>query len=280
MYDTIEKLQHSTIQHGKYNDRIYLMKLDPQDFFTLPGELEKLAEQEEYSKIFTKIPVNACMNFQHYQFTKEAYIPKFFNGRTPAYFMSKFVDRKRAHLSIENRQIISDIIKLAKSKAKQKDAPLAEGLEIRHLTEKDIPQLTSLYKQVFKTYPFPIFEDDYIAETMKDHILYFGLFDKDTLLAASSCEMDKENLNVEMTDFATNPDHLGNGYAYQLLRAMDKEMRAQEFVTAFTIARAVSHGMNITFSKRGYNFSGTLINNTNINGEIECMNVWYKTLLK
>ena len=48
--------------------------------------------------------------------------------------------------------------------------------------------------------------------------------------------------------------------------------------TAYTIARAVSPGMNITFARLGYQFSGTLINNTQISGAIESMNIWHKPL--
>ena len=55
-------------------------------------------------------------------------------------------------------------------------------------------------------------------------------------------------------------------------------MRQKNMRTAYTIARAISPGMNITFAKAGYKFSGTLINNTNISGGIESMNVWYKSL--
>jgi len=36
--------------------------------------------------------------------------------------------------------------------------------------------------------------------------------------------------------------------------------------------------MNITFARNNYSFAGTLINNTNISGQIESMNVWYKAL--
>ncbi len=48
--------------------------------------------------------------------------------------------------------------------------------------------------------------------------------------------------------------------------------------TVFTIARAKSPGMNITFARSGYDYGGTLVNNTNISGQIESMNVWYKSL--
>ncbi|PLX31824.1 MAG: putative beta-lysine N-acetyltransferase, partial [Ignavibacteria bacterium] len=30
--------------------------------------------------------------------------------------------------------------------------------------------------------------------------------------------------------------------------------------------------------KAGYEYTGTLVNNTNISGQIENMNVWFKTL--
>jgi hypothetical protein len=36
--------------------------------------------------------------------------------------------------------------------------------------------------------------------------------------------------------------------------------------------------MNVTFARCGYRFAGTLINNTQISGRIESMNVWYKGL--
>jgi hypothetical protein len=35
--------------------------------------------------------------------------------------------------------------------------------------------------------------------------------------------------------------------------------------------------MNITFAKCGYIFGGTLINNTQISGSIESMNLWHKS---
>jgi hypothetical protein len=47
----------------------------------------------------------------------------------------------------------------------------------------------------------------------------------------------------------------------------------------YTIARAISVGMNITFARCGYDFGGTLVNNTQIAGRIESMNVWYKNCI-
>lgn len=48
--------------------------------------------------------------------------------------------------------------------------------------------------------------------------------------------------------------------------------------TAYTIARSTSFGMNKTFARQGFDFGGTLVNNTLIGDTIESMNVWYKAL--
>lgn len=58
---------------------------------------------------------------------------------------------------------------------------------------------------------------------------------------------------------------LGVSFGQDDRRALE-EMRAAEMKTAFTIARA------------GYAWGGTLVNNTNICGGFESMNVWYRAL--
>ena len=55
MPDVTEKLSRSLIQHGADSDRIYLMKLDPEDGQEIIPELEILAKEKGYSKIFAKI---------------------------------------------------------------------------------------------------------------------------------------------------------------------------------------------------------------------------------
>lgn len=114
---------------------------------------------------------------------------------------------------------------------------------------------------------------------MNENVIYFGLWRQSKIVALSSAEMDIESSNAEMTDFATLPGYRGKGLAAFLLQQMESEMRKRHIKTAYTIARALSFGMNITFAKMGYRYSGTLINNTNISGRFESMNVWYKSLL-
>ncbi len=151
--------------------------------------------------------------------------------------------------------------------------------EIRIATLDDVQEMSAVYQRVFPSYPFPITEAGYLAETMASHVVYFVAVKDGKIGALSSAEMDRQGRNVEMTDFATLPEHLGQGLAVQLLWQMEREMPGYDMHTAYTIARALSPGMNITFAKMGYCFAGTLVNNTDISGQIESMNIWYKQLV-
>jgi putative beta-lysine N-acetyltransferase len=90
--------------------------------------------------------------------------------------------------------------------------------------------------------------------------------------------VDRKRRNAEMTDFATLPDFRGKKLSVILLAHMEDQMRINRIKTLYTIARLKSMPMNLTFLRMGYRYGGTLINNTNISGEIESMNVLYKHL--
>ncbi len=278
-FDVIENIDHSTVQHGRSNNRIYLMKMADEDFPHIINKLRDLAETRKYSKIFAKVKASAEDEFKKNGYKKEADIPRFYNGEESAVFMSKFTDHKRAYLSHKEKSLMHDIIDESLKKGKRdKSTKLSQGFRAEKLKEKDAIKLSGLYEKVFDTYPFPIHDPEYLINTMRQHIRYFGIFEGEKLVSASSAECDKESLNSEMTDFATDPEYLGNGFALFLLSMMEAEMEASGYKTLYTIARSYSYGMNITFAKMNYIYSGTLVNNTNISGKIECMNVWYKNL--
>jgi len=277
MYDKVTKLGNSIIQHGKMNDRIYLQKLAKSDYPQIIDELEKLAKEKSYSKIFVKIPHWAYDEFNSKGFVEEASIPGFYNDKIKAHFMGKYLNPSRKRISDEKKERIKNILKISKEKETIEDNSINNSdFYFSELLSEDVKNLVNLYKNVFDSYPFPIFEEDYIKSTMKDNMKYFGVYYKNELIAASSVEMDLPSQNCEMTDFATNPEYRGKGLATLLLSKMEEAVKKLSIKTLYTIARSHSAGMNITFSKLGYEFSGTLIKNTNIAGNIESMNVWYK----
>ena len=279
MYDNIVTIGKSKIQHGKNNNRIYLMHLHKDDYPTIIGKMESLASKNDYTKIFSKIPKWAIQSFAASGYIEEAVIPKFYYGKHDTHFFSKFINGSRANSDKLNQHKINKIIQLAISKKDESlTSSLKPSLRMKVLNQSDIMKLAELYRRVFRSYPFPIFEQEYLLETMNNNVLYMGVFSDNNLIAASSAEMDITSKNAEMTDFATLQDFRGNNLSLFLLNNMESEMFKRDIRTLYTIARSVSFGMNITFGRMGYKFAGTLVNNTHIAGKIESMNVWYKHL--
>jgi putative beta-lysine N-acetyltransferase len=274
--DRIESLGGSIVQHGPNSDRIYLMKLADGDAEQLADRLDALAARHGYSKILAKVPARAKQAFFDREYSIEARVPRFFDGREECLFLGKYLTQWRNE--DPEAGLVQQVLRVAAEKAplSVKQEP---DLQVRVLEESQAEQMTELYARVFDSYPFPINEPGYIIETMRSHVRYFGVFQGDTLLALASAEMDRDARNVEMTDFATLPEARGKGLAGVLLSKMETNMQEERIATSYTIARARSFGMNVVFARAGYTFGGTLVNNTDIAGGLESMNVWYKPLL-
>ncbi|WP_373484575.1 putative beta-lysine N-acetyltransferase [Acetobacterium sp.] len=279
MCDIIESYGNSLIQHGKNSNRIYVMKCAraEAEATALITQLNQLARDHNYSKIIAKIPAALNPLFTAAGYQVEADIPGFYQGRENCQLLGKYFCPLR-----ENSANHRDLKKVLDQAIAKQNTPVIKALPpkftIRLLQETDIPTLAQLYSKVFKSYPFPIFESTYLRETMAEHVLYYGVFDEERLVAVSSSETDPDNLNAEMTDFAVLPAYRGHQLALHLLKEMESHMIATGYRLLYTIARAASNGMNTTFARAHYHYGGTLINNTQISGSIESMNIWYKEL--
>ncbi|KNF08604.1 beta-lysine N6-acetyltransferase [Gottschalkia purinilytica] len=277
MTDIVEKVGNSIIQHGKENNRVYIMKIDKNNTEELIKKVDKITELNEYTKVFAKVPSSVKNLFIKNGFKIEAKAEKFYLGKEDCYFMGKYFsdDRSRDKFSHTTREVLS----FCKSKKRYEKLPsLNKKYKIRKARLEDIEDMAKLYKLTFKSYPFPIFNKEYIEKTMNDNVVYFGTWYDEKLISLSSIELYKNDSNAEMTDFATHPEYRGENLSLHLLNRMEKELRELDIKTAYSISRSVSYGMNSTFVRMGYEYGGTLINNTNIDGQIENMNVWYKFL--
>lgn len=274
MFDKIEKIGKSVIQHGDMNKRIYIMKLDESDFPQILDTVDNLAKENEYTKIFAKVPAQFKERLANLGYVQEACIPNFYDGENDAVFMGKYFDETRK--KEQHPDTVKRNLKIAEEK---KDSPAKtehNGYEFAKLTPDDVQEAAKVYELVFKRYPFPIFDPVYLNNTMKSHIDYFCVRHQGKIIALASAEKDEAHSNAEMTDFATLPEYRGKGLASELLKRMETEMKIQGIKTMYTIARAMSAGMNVTFAKAGYEYCGTLINNTHIYSGLESMNIWYK----
>ncbi len=277
MSDAIENICGATVQHGRDNHRIYLMKIGEAEPGKLILRLDELAGVHGYSKIFAKVPIAFEPAFLCAGYVREAAIPRFYRGSEDAVFLCRYPEPRRAVL--KNAGELDAVLALARARrglgVRQ---PLSAGAAVRLCGERDVNAMAGIYRQVFSSYPFPVHEPAYLLSTMRSHVLYFGIEEGGRLVALASAEMDVQGRNAEMTDFATMPESLGRGFAAVLLSAMEPEMAGRGITTLYTIARAVSPGMNITFARLGYAYGGRLVNNTQISGAIESMHVWYRHL--
>lgn len=276
-YDTTEYIGKSLIQHGPGSSRIYLMKLHADDIPHIIEQLDSLAALKNYGKVFVKIRKRHKLFFKKAGYIQEAYVPGFFKGEEDGCFLGKYflVERK----AVADKKSIKNIIRMAESKTRPAILTHSDStMNVQRANEKDSEPLADFYRQIFASYPFPIFDKQYIEKTMAENIEYYFVCKKRRIIAAGSAEVDKVNLNAEMTDFATLPEFRGQGLAQGILTFMENAMHINRVFCLYTIARALSSGINITFSKKGYKFAGTLFNNTHIAGSIESMNVWYRHL--
>lgn len=278
MTDRIENFGNSVIQHGKHSDRAYLMHLACEDVPAILVYLNELAARSGYSKIFAKVPQGAKAAFEGHGYHPEAVVPGLYRGETEVCFMGKYFCPVRQQE--QKPTLVEQALAAALSKGAASAPPILGGeFDSRLTAADDAEAMAELYRQVFATYPFPIHDPGYLKETMASHVIYQGIWAGRQLVALASAETDPLGQNAEMTDFATLPSCQGQGFASYLLDRLEGEARRCGIRTAYTIARAYSFGMNITFAKRGYSYSGTLTHNTQISGELESMNVWHKPLL-
>ena len=276
--DTVTHLGSSVIQHGPCNDRVYLMKLVTEETDTIIPAIEALAEKHHYTKLFAKVPSSAKDRFCAAGYRAEAHVPGLYRGVEDGWFLARYPEPSRADPG-ETGPVTDDVLRAARSKSEGcGNATIPPGFVITEAKQDDVHALAELYENVFETYPFPIHDPAWLLETMDDGIRYFVVRAGDRVVAASSAEVDVSGLNAEMSDFATHPEYRGMGLCPALLAAMEGKMRCSGIRTAYTIARAAFYPVNITFARAGYQFGGTLVNNTNICGVFESMNVWYMSL--
>ena len=251
MPDIIEKISHSIIQHGPVNSRIYVMKLDERDGPSIIPYLEQLTSEKGYEKIFVKTPGRHRDVFVQAGYEQEAIIPCYFKDREDAVFMAKYFSTARNR--VMNRQHIIEVLALTHgSDFGRLSRRPHHFFRVEKCQPEDALEMSTVFKDVFTTYPFPIFDPQYLVDSIHRHVTYFCIRKDKRIVALAAADIDPVNQAAEMTDFATLSEYRRQGMAGRLLNAMDAEMKQQGMQTAFSIARSLSAGMNITFVKSGY----------------------------
>lgn len=264
-----------------HNKRIIVLEYEGPNISKVSKKIDYLATANEFDKVFIKAKKEDWEKFISYGYHLEGIFKYFYNGKN-AYSMSKFFSKQRRwseHIEEENK-IIDKIMKQDLSKVTDKSATLDKNFIIRTATSSDIDELATFYQEVFKTYPTPLNKPKYIAKLIEQQKALFKVFFyKDKLISAASADMELKYKNAEVTDCATNSAYRGKGLMSILIKELEKEIKNKHGVNyAYTLARAKSFGINNVFYRLGYEYNGRLINNCDIMGDYEDMNLWTKKL--
>ena len=260
-----------------FNSRIQVLSYEAHDSGAMVRALVSEAQTRGYGKIFVKAPLVDRGALEDAGLLAEATITGYFSGE-PAVVMSMFLDDERMQQPFESDQ--NEILETIQSRPADSAVPeLPEGYRLIVAESGDTHELAELYRHVFASYPFPISDPDYLEATMKSHVVYRIVRDAGgSLVAAASAETCRRYRNAEMTDFATLPSQRGLGLAQHILAALESDMSGWAIPNLYTVARARSAGMSRVFYNRGYEMTGTLVNNCHITGRVEDMHVWCRTV--
>lgn len=246
------------------------------NLFSLLDEVHLIAVEHSFEKIICMAKREDLHCFMAHGYMIEAMVPKYFNG-SDAYFVTKYFsnERRNSEKWMEEEKIITDILRNPQQ-TKQTDTDFI----IRKATPKDAGQLAALYNTVFQIYPTPLNNPDYIEQVMKESTIFYVVEDNGTIISAASAEVNPTFYNAELTDCATLDAYRKHGLMKKLLVQLEKELMNNGIYCAYSIARALSYGMNKSFYQLGYTYTGRLTNNCYIFDKIEDMNVWVKNLTK
>lgn len=260
----------------EYNSRIKLIQYDKRNLESLVRHLEELAEENEIGKVLIYAHPEDIPLFEELGFQKEGEISNFFDG-DPACILSRFVDRKRSVAKDEERK--DEIVVMAEQvDLLEEPTKLPDGFTLRHATKEDASELAELYSLVFKTYPTPVHDPNFILECMENDIYFTVVTHQGKIISSASADIFTRYNSAEITDCATHPDYRGKGLLSAIIFDLEQRMREKGVPHLFSLTRALSTGMNMVIAKSGFEYKGRLIQNSQIAGQFEDMNIWVKYL--
>lgn len=257
------------------NRRVKIIDIDRISSETLKKIID-FSVDENLDKIICNCDSESIEVLEEAGFKMEGKIDGYFKGKD-GFCMSYFLSKKRkisCNLYIKNL-LIKQCLEL-------KDTFIYDSNKyeyyIRDAEEKDINEMVKLFSAVFSTYPSPIYNEQYLRQTMHENVLYKVADYNGKIVGIASADMDRDNLNAEITDCATYLDYRGKGILSNIIHSLEKDLKKEGFITLYSLCRAINPGINIVLSKHNYKFTGRLINNCNICGAFEDMNIWIKNI--
>jgi putative beta-lysine N-acetyltransferase len=278
MFEKIERVDGALIYHGDFHNRIFISEINQENLETILPKMKQLAKRKKYQKILGRAPENVVTFFKKQGFEIEAKIPGLYNGNTSGYFLA---DYPNGNGSISNAKILKTI-ETVKSIARAANKPnekahmeLPVNCDIIKINSVHYGDLAQLNAKAYKYHPSHIVTEQDLLDLANLNHQFYGLYEGGVLLVYATIQFHPEEANLEIVDFTTHPDYRGQNLSYYLVQELKNKMDTLHCKTIYSLVRATSYGLNITYSKHGFKYAGTLTNNALVRESIESMNVWF-----
>lgn len=267
----------ATVFLDQHSQRIRILRYRATNFENLILKVRWLAEANGFDKIICMATHDDWQNFLRFGYVLEAVV-KYFHAGADAFVVSKF----RSQVRLTSSALMEEVLLIEKlmshSPGSSGGRPLPEGHEVRPARREDIRELIGLYAEIFESYPSPLLHESYLQTVFESGTIFAVCTAGGCIVGAASAELHHDDRAAELTDCATRRQSRGLGLMTHLLRHLEEELARREYVCAYTMARAKSYGMNNVFWHLGYEFMGRLVNNCDIYGAYEDMNIWVRDL--
>lgn len=273
----IEKFHFSiTLTIDRFNKRV---RVDDYlgHFTSCVQEAVQMATETAAEKLIFKARQENVLTLIEAGFVCEAKIDRYYLGNDCFFLVKYFTnERRNSQHWVKEDQIIKGIFAL-ENELRLQQLPI--GYQLRKANESDAIRLADLYRTVFKIYPTPMNDPAYIKKCMNNETIFYICTVEEKIVSAASAEIDAFYHNAEMTDCATLPEYRQFGLMKHILVKLEEELVANKIYCAYSIARALSFGMNAALHQLKYQYRGRLANNCYIFNQIEDMNMWVKHLV-
>lgn len=207
-------------------------------------------------------------------FEREGLIPGFYGGEVACAVMGAYPDASRGDLA--HPREVAEVKALL---AAHDDAPTAHPrIETRRATVEDATAIAALLDETFAAYPTPSGDPEYVAAAIAEGTPFRFIEVNGQVVACASADLIPDARTAELTDCATRPTHRGRGLMQNVLLDLMDDVRALDYPTAFTLARARIPGVNLAFARLGFELHGTMRQSCRIGAGIEDMNILSRRL--
>lgn len=270
------KIDHTKIYVDYTNKLVKILDLSNISHQNI-NRIIHFSSKQHLGKIICNSDYESSLFFADAKFELEGKIDGYFKGKD-AFCMSYFITKERR---IRDNYTRKDL--LIKHCLDVKNNFIHDNHSskycIRDANENDLNEMIKLFSKAFSVYSHPIYDKEYLKETMNKKVLYKVAVYNDKIVSIASAAMDEENLNAEIADCATYPIFRCKGILSNIIYSLESNLKNKGFISLYSLSGATNVSFNIVLSELNYKYTGTLVNNCIICNTFNDINIWVKNIL-